>query len=1303
MKPLILKLRKQVLFDATCWVLCIQLPCQGALWAEESSREMIAADVKNNSSEEKYTINFQNISMLEYVKFISKIAGVNFIFNEQDLQFNVTIVSEEPVTVKNIMSTLIQVLRIHDLNLLEQENNLVISRSTTVSQISTIQSGDLPGEEMNTQAPIVTRVFRLKNASPASVASIIRSMTSASAIIEISNETKQLIVTDITTNIEKIAALLLSLDAPHTNLDVDSYVVKYISPSDLVSLVTQIVSPFAEGNPLIFVPQLDTNTIFIVSTPYLIERSLAVMTDIDVPPKAKIGGRAAEAAELFIYKIENQPADDLLKAITKVSTDLKGSAQPPIKLIQSLDSVKYIPESNSLMFTADPETIEKIKNLMANLDSARQKEAAETFYIYKSREEYRDKVDRFLTQIINNLNTSQPGNADLIKTLKKAKWVSETQSYLFQGSPASIATVKELMKTFEIQENLSPPGRQTFYVYELKYTGGDFIINSLQGIAKRLEETPGSDPAFIQALKSAKWMKENNTIMITGSQESVDGVKQLIAQFDISAYGAQAGSEAATAKTFYIYDLKNVSGLKVEQELKKIAAKVKKQPSPNVALVRSLENITWIEETNSILITGSPEIIDQIKSFIAQLDIGGVGKTSFFIYKPVNVSAKQVQSSLHGIYQNLKTSGLVDPELLEALETVQYVSTTDSLLFTGTPGALDKVRALLEKIDVVATGAQEPTKVENITFYIYHIEHVPANQLIDSLKTVASDLEHSNLTDKAIAQSIMGMKLIKENNSLLFTGAPETLQRIEEIVKRFDQPGMAPLAPTAPSTAPSTAPTTAQPEQQTITQIAQTMREVVSQFAIYKPQYVSGEQLIAILQDFKRNLLETNVLDKSLYDAIDNLRWIPKTQSLLISGSPDAIKRIEDLLRQFDVPSVANPETPEKPFVQATNFLVYKLQYQKGDEIQAAIKKIGASLMALPNGVKDPLTDSISSLQWIEVTNSLLTSGDSESLQKIKHLIENLDIPLKQVLIEVLVIETTMLNGQTFGLEWIGQGQYKNKLSSSFSNIPTAQDNPFITGFTEVNPQVGPSPSNIPILSGFDLGVIGNLLFHKGQSFATLSSLVNALQSDIDSTIIMNPKIVTQDNKSASIFIGRNIPFVGSVVTSTIAEQVTTTSLEYRNIGVSLTITPVLGDSDLVTLEIVNEISSAPATPPTTETGQVNGIVTTQTTMNTRVHVPNEHFLILSGMIQDTKDHSKVGIPCLGGLPIIGAAFSNNTRNYSKDNLIIFVRPHIINSYEDYKKVTEHQQNLYKDMLPPRSLKESFDMGIDLLKSYKDE
>jgi len=112
-----------------------------------------------------------------------------------------------------------------------------------------------------------------------------------------------------------------------------------------------------------------------------------------------------------------------------------------------------------------------------------------------------------------------------------------------------------------------------------------------------------------------------------------------------------------------------------------------------------------------------------------------------------------------------------------------------------------------------------------------------------------------------------------------------------------------------------------------------------------------------------------------------------------------------------------------------------------------------------------------------------------------------------------------------------------------------------------------------------------------------------------------------------------------------------------------------------------------------TNNSQVNGIRTTKTNMSTHVHVPDKHFLVLSGMIRNTKANHKAGLPCLGGLPWIGAAFSKTRQNDEKRNVIIFVRPHIIHSFKDYQKLTQSQEEVFRSQANAKE----FDEGLNTL------
>ena len=369
-------------------------------------------------------------------------------------------------------------------------------------------------------------------------------------------------------------------------------------------------------------------------------------------------------------------------------------------------------------------------------------------------------------------------------------------------------------------------------------------------------------------------------------------------------------------------------------------------------------------------------------------------------------------------------------------------------------------------------------------------------------------------------------------------------------------------------------------------------------------------------------------------------------------------------------PPLAIVEAPPLPPEEPSEFFVYKLQYHQGSEIEEAIKKIAIDVQQQT----PKLYSAIHSMQWVKATNSLLCSSDSETLESLKKLIASLDVPLKQVFIEVLVIETDVRKAQEFGLEWALGGKYMDKVGFGMGNFAHHHGRPhFAETMRGMGAEVTPTGlGQIPIGSGFDLGVIGDIIKHKGQSYFTLGSLVSALQLEGDSTIVLNQKIITQDNKNSTIFVGDNIPFTGSVVQTIGQSQQTAANIEYRDIGVSLSITPMLGEGDVITLDIGEEITESLGdihTPVNT----VNGIRTTKTNMATHVHVPDKHFLVLSGMVRNAKSHHRTGIPCLGGLPVIGSLFSKTKEQDEKRNVIIFVRPHIIRNFEEFDKITESQ------------------------------
>ncbi|MBI3236819.1 MAG: hypothetical protein HYZ48_03860, partial [Chlamydiales bacterium] len=555
--------------------------------------DLIAATNPNANAEisqNLYTINFNNISIIELIRFVSKITNLNFVFEEGDLQFSVTVVSEEPLSAKNVMSALAQVLRVHDLTLLEQENNILIIKNASVNQIPSIISEEIP-ESQAGNAALVTQVFRIRNANLNSVASIIRPLTSKSALIEVSNETRQLIVTDITTNVEKIASLLLSLDSPHTPLDVELYTVKNISPTELIALTQQILTPFAEGNPLLFVPQVETNAIYIVSTPYLIERSMMIMEDLDIPPRqVVIGQKAGPGKNVFIYQAINRSPDDLLNALRQVNRELKSSPGGETRVETAIDNATAVKDSNSIMFIADPETVTALKEMLASLDTpVIGKQGA--FYIYKIQQGNEGQITSSLSQMKSHLKDAAFPDQDLINAINNMRYIKETNSLVFTGTQTALDQLKSVLPTFDIAPTAveaAPKGG--FYIYKIQQGNQKQMAESLNQMKSHLRDAAFPDQDLIDAINNMRYIKETDSFIFTGNQAALDQLATILPTFDI----APTAVEAAPKGGFYIYKIQQGNQKQMAESLNQMKSHLKDAAFPDQDLIDAINNMRYI-------------------------------------------------------------------------------------------------------------------------------------------------------------------------------------------------------------------------------------------------------------------------------------------------------------------------------------------------------------------------------------------------------------------------------------------------------------------------------------------------------------------------------------------------------------------------------------------------------------------------------------------------------------------------------------------------------------------------------------
>jgi type III secretion protein C len=370
--------------------------------------------------------------------------------------------------------------------------------------------------------------------------------------------------------------------------------------------------------------------------------------------------------------------------------------------------------------------------------------------------------------------------------------------------------------------------------------------------------------------------------------------------------------------------------------------------------------------------------------------------------------------------------------------------------------------------------------------------------------------------------------------------------------------------------------------------------------------------------------------------------------------------------------------------IERTLFFIYKLRYRRGDQIEIALRKIADSLQLMGTANPD-LVSAINSAQWIESSNAIIFTGTASALDRIRELILEIDIPLRQVAIEMLILETTISDSLTYGVDWVNR----------FGGGPTAGEQGFLglstfpQLLTAAEGVIPPFPQNLPMATGFVNplgyagGIIGTHLTHNGTRFSSIGALVRAIHSDSKTNVVMNPKIVAEDNTTAEIFVGSVDRYKTQSITQEFGDLVTN-NFQFIDVGTTLRVTPLIGSNDIITLDIIQESTleapGANLSPENQLVFDVNLVqVLTKSRTVTKVHVPNGFFVVISGITQDDEVFVDNRIPCLGGIPILGIFGKRQDNTVMKHNLMLFIHPTIMETEADIEDITRRQQDLYRE------------------------
>lgn len=529
----------------------------------------------------------------------------------------------------------------------------------------------------------------------------------------------------------------------------------------------------------------------------------------------------------------------------------------------------------------------------------------------------------------------------------------------------------------------------------------------------------------------------------------------------------------------------------------------------------------------------------------------------------------------------------------------------------------------------------------------------------------------------------------QNSNAVIVTDTISNLQRLEYVVQEVDQPSRLNIEPAFYTLQFAQASEVAQ-------QVQQMIEDARSRFGDQTGGANSGRQNIG----GRRNNPEAEAnsaagesasgsISQILFGSNTAISADDRTNQIIIMTAPNNLKFFEDIIQKLDIKADPSTRMEVIPLKHADAAEVASLlsqfvsgrtgsdtndrtnsnansntrnnrsggagnpTFQDSSRVNAnnAERNSAANASTSTGEDRDSQFSTFMTILADERSNALVISGTRSDLELMGALVDKIDVLLPQVRIEVVITEVNLNDNDGF-----------SRGMDAFS-IGYAGDRDGTGTVTAATNFLGMGTNGT-----FDFadGVMTNL---------NLSTVFEVARSNSDVRLLSVPTLTTTHNKEATLVVGESRPIITGSQTSSISDNVRS-SVQYQDIGITLTITPLIGPNDVVQLEIDQQIDEVTGEDVRIDTNDQPVIGRRQAT--SYVSVANGELIVLGGMQRISVENSKRKLGLLGQIPVLGNLFSNKTVGGRKTELLVFIRPLVIRSTDDVNKDAVDLQNRSK-------------------------
>jgi general secretion pathway protein D len=357
-----------------------------------------------------------------------------------------------------------------------------------------------------------------------------------------------------------------------------------------------------------------------------------------------------------------------------------------------------------------------------------------------------------------------------------------------------------------------------------------------------------------------------------------------------------------------------------------------------------------------------------------------------------------------------------------------------------------------------------------------------------------------------------------------------------------------------------------------------------------------------------------------------------RTNTVLIAGEPTIQARVKGIIQQLDQEKASQGNTK-----------VIRLKYAKAQSLLEVLSGVSANLQDDKKSAGNGASVSVMKNMVIkadELTNALIINATPDVMSNLEKVIEQLDIRRAQVLVEAVIVEMQNADGLNLGIQWANRYGGGTQFGNAQAQIAPG----FKGGMTEVFKNAN------GLVTGFYSG--------------NWAGLLTAISNQSQNNILATPSIMTLDNEDAEFSVGQDVPILtGSQTTN--SDNVFNT-VARKTVGIKLKVKPQINKGQSVLLQIEQEVSSV-AENSSVDKDNLGATFNIRTVNNT-VLVESGETVVVGGLLDKSQSDGKSAVPFLERIPLLGALFRSTSHKESKRNLILFIRPTVIRSTEEYEQ-----------------------------------